>query len=529
MQDMKINSEEQVIRQETTLYAKNISKTFGGNVALSNVNLMIKPGEIHGLLGQNGCGKSTLIKVLSGFHSPDQGGELWVNGKAVKLPLQPGEFSKYGMSFVHQDLGLVDTLTVTENWHLNKIALSKSMNIRWKDVEVDARKTFARYNVHIDPNEVVMNLGPVEKAMLSILRAVEEIHNNKAAMEKKRGLLVLDEPTVFLPRTEVDILFNLVRRIADEGISIMFVSHDLDEVMELTNTYTVLRNGANVKYGDSTTSTKEEIIESILGKKLDTYQVEVKDADHNRHEKPVLSVEGLSGNIVRPSQFDVYRGEVLGVTGLVGSGFEEIPYLLFGDVEGSDGQMTFKDSTYDIADFTPGDAVKAKMALIPADRKIMGGALTLTVMENMMMQSMDHYNPRCLQYKKMNEKADVLMDEYEVHPRDTSLEFGQLSGGNQQKVLLAKWIQENPELLILHEPTQGIDIGARQSIYRLIENSVKSSGMTVICSSSDYEQLEQICDRVLILVNGRIIDELNGAEITKERITSLCYETAFKV
>lgn len=518
-----MTAEEEKFIKSTTLYLKGVSKTFGSNKALDHVDLVIMPGEIMGLLGKNGCGKSTLIKILSGFHVPDKGGELYVNGEKVKLPLAPGEFTKYGMSFVHQDLGLVDSLTVAENWILSDIATTNGMKIDWKMVYSDIRETFAQYDLDISPNDTVSSLGPVQKAMLAILRAVVNLHE---AQTNGRGLLVLDEPTVFLPKTEVDILFRLVRSIAQEGISVMFVSHDLDEVMSLTDSYTVLRDGQNVGNGTTHMSDKNSIIEMILGESLEEYHVEVKDEDIYKGIKPVMEVTGITGNIVKPMDFKVYPGEVLGITGLVGSGFEEIPYLLFGDVAGEDGSMVYDGKKISLNSFTPKKAVNEKMALIPADRKNMGGVLNLEISENIMMQSLQHYRPMCLDKKALREKSNQLVKEYTVHPKDIDLEFGMLSGGNQQKVLLAKWIQENPKLLILHEPTQGIDIGARQAIYNLIEDTVKKTNMSVICSSSDYEQLEQICDRVLILVNGKIVEELVGNEITKARITEYCYATA---
>lgn len=508
--------------KSTTLYMMNISKTFGNNKALDNVDLAIRPGEIMGLLGKNGCGKSTLIKILSGFHVPDKGGTLYVNGKKVKLPLAPGEFKKYGMSFVHQDLGLVDTLSVAENWVLEDISTENNIAIDWKSIKRDVRETFKQYHLDIDPDSEVTSLGPVQKAMLAILRAVVNLHD---AEKNGRGLLVLDEPTVFLPKDEVDILFQLVRNVANQGISVLFVSHDLDEVMSLTDSFTVLRDGKNVGNGSTHMVDKNTVIEMILGEKLQEYHVEVKDENRYEGVKPILETKGISGNIISPMDFKVYPQEVLGITGLVGSGFEEIPYLLFGDVEGAEGKFQFEGKDYDLKKFSPKKAVDSKMALIPADRKNLGGVQTLTITENIMMQSMHRYNPFCLKLNEMNKKANELVNDYTVHPKDISLDFSMLSGGNQQKVLLAKWIQEDPKLLILHEPTQGIDIGARQAIYQLIENSVKEKGMTVICSSSDYEQLEQICDRVIILVNGQIVETLVGNEITKARITKYCYET----
>lgn len=509
--------------KKTALYLKGISKTFGSNKALDDVEIMVMPGEIMGLLGKNGCGKSTLIKVLSGYHAPDKGGELYVNGEKVKLPLLPGEFKKYGMSFVHQDLGLEDTLTVAENWILSDIATKNQMKINWKSINAEIVEVFKKYGLDIQPDAVVSTLGPVQKAMLAIIRAVMELHNSGI---RGKGLLVLDEPTVFLPRTEVDTLFSLVHSIAYEGISVIFVSHDLDEVMALTDSYTVLRNGRNVGHGNTHMSSKDEIIEMILGESLSEYHVELKDSDDYDNKEPLMEIKNFSGNIVRNTSFKVYPGEVLGITGLAGSGFEEIPYLLFGDVKGSEGSFEFENSEYNLHNFSPKKAVAANMALIPADRKNNGGVLNLEIFENMMMQSLKHYRPAFLNKKGIRRKSDKLSREYTVYPNNIDLEFGMLSGGNQQKVLLAKWIQEDPHLLILHEPTQGIDIGARQAIYNLIEQSVKKSGMTVICSSSDYEQLEQICDRVLIMVDGEIVEQLTGNEITKARITKCCYQTA---
>ncbi len=518
--------EVKISKNDTTLYLSNISKTFGGTMALKGVDLVIRPGEIHGLLGQNGCGKSTLIKVLAGFHEPDKGGKLWVNGERVRLPLSPGEFAEYGMSFVHQNLGLIPSLTVLENWNIAEIALGGKINFNWSKERHSAQETFKKYGIDIDANMLVEKMSAVQKAMLAILRAVEDIRRNKIASSKKRGLLVLDEPTVFLPRTEVDVLFNLVRTVAKEGISVLFVSHDIDEVMELTDSFTVLRDGLNVG-GDKTENvTKADIIECILGKKLDEYHVEEKNRNCFEDGGQVIEIRDLSGDIVEHQDFKIYKGEVLGITGLVGSGFEEVPYLLFGANERKSGCMVLNRKEIDIQKFSPTKAVRAQMALIPADRADFGGISDLSVQDNLLMQVLHLFRPARLQKKQMSGKAKQLVDEYEVHPKDETLGFGQLSGGNQQKVLLAKWIQTNPEMLILHEPTQGVDVGARQQVYRLIEKTVKEFGTSVICSSSDYEQLEQICDRVLIFVKGRIVKELVGKEISKEAITKLCYETA---
>lgn len=513
------------LKKDTTLYLSNVSKTFGSTRALNGVTLSIMPGEIHGLLGQNGCGKSTLIKILAGFHEPDKGGKLWINGEKVKLPLAPGEFESYGISFVHQDLGLVGNLTVLENWTLGEMANTNSFNIPWNKRREEMRKIFEKYKLEIDPDENVSSLAPVEKALLAILRAVVTIQSNDVVKKKKRGLLVLDEPTVFLPKTGVDILFSLVRSITKEGISVIFVSHDLDEVMELTDRFTVLRDGYNVGNGVTKELEKDDVIKMILGKDLELYHTE-QAAVNNEDIETAVKVSNLRGNVVYSESFDVKKGEILGITGLVGSGYEEIPLLLMGANEPvNEGMLEIEGKRINLNEFDPVKAVKNEIAMIPADRPNLGSILTLPISENIMMQSYKHYNPFNLQKKKMEKQAIELVKDYEVHPNNIDLNLGQLSGGNQQKVLLAKWIQENPKLLILHEPTQGIDIGARQQVYKLIEDTVKKTETSVICCSSSYEELEQICDRVLIMVQGQIIKELVGSEINKETITRLCYET----
>ncbi|MCR5665649.1 MAG: sugar ABC transporter ATP-binding protein [Eubacterium sp.] len=511
-------------QRETTLYARGIAKSFGSTRALKGIDFVIKPGEIHGLLGQNGCGKSTFIKVLAGYHEPDAGGELWLNGEKIPLPIEPGGFIDYGISFVHQDLGLIPTLSVIENWTLGKMSTNNIKYVNWKKEKEHAKAIFERYGLDIDPETIVMDLGPVQKAMLAIIRAVVSLKVNKIVQEKKRGLLVLDEPTVFLPRAEVNTLFSLVREIASEGISVMFVSHDIDEVIELTDAFTVLRDGLNVGEGITKQVTKDKIIEIILGQKLDKYHVE-EQSEQNFSQDDVIEADNIKGLIVDDISFKVHPGEVVGITGLVGSGFEEIPYLLCGATDYQRGKLSFDHQQHDLSGYTPKKAVHDGISLIPADRAGSGGIGDLTVEDNLNMQVMYKYRPKNLKRKKMHENAVRLVKQYDVRPDDPGMNFSQLSGGNQQKVLMAKWVQESPKLLILHEPSQGVDVGARQQIYRHVADSAED-GTAVICSSSDYEELTQICNRVIILVRGKIIAELVGSQITKENITKLCFQTS---
>ena len=495
----------------------NLSKSFGGARALRGVDLTVLAGEVHGLLGENGSGKSTLIKILAGFHEPDEG-ELLVNGRAVRLPLHPGQFRELGLSFVHQDLGLVESLSVLENLRVAEIAASRSRwRISWRRERARARETFERYGVRIDPGADVRDLKPVERALLAIVRAIEEIRGVAG-----NGLLVLDEPTVFLPKEGIDRLFALVRDAAADGASILFVSHDLDEVREITDRVTVLRDGALVGTVATRETSEIAFVEMIIGRQL-AAMGEVEHVDLS--EKQVgVTVESLTGANVSDVAFEMHKGEIVGLTGLLGSGFEEVPYLLYGARPAAAGRMVLRGDSYDLQRLTPPAAIDAGLALIPADRQTDGSVGSLPVVENVALSVLDRYfNGLALDRRRMRRETRALMQEFDVRPNDPAMPYGALSGGNQQKALLAKWFQTEPRLLLLDEPTQGVDVGARQQIFELIRSSVRERGMHVLCSSSDYEQLALLCDRVIVFGRGRVWRELVGDDVTKERIIEQCY------
>jgi ribose transport system ATP-binding protein len=500
------------------LELRRLSKSFGGTRALRDVDLSVLPGEVHGLLGENGSGKSTLIKVLAGFHDPDDG-ELLIDGEPVRLPLPPGQFRELGMSFVHQDLGLVEELSVLENLRVADIAASRSRwRIPWRRERRRARETFERYGVRIEPSALVGDLKPVERALLAIVRALEEIR----AVGRGQGLLVLDEPTVFLPREGVERLFALVRDAAAAGASILFVSHDLDEVREITDRVTVLRDGALVGTVDTAQTDEAAFVEMIIGRRLAALPT-VEHADLTGTEVAV-SVRGVSGTTVNDVSFDMHAGEVVGLTGLLGSGFEEVPYLLYGARSARAGELAFDGVTIDLARLTPSTATRAGLALIPADRKTDGSVGSLPVVENMALAVLDRYfNGVALERRRMRRETAAVMRTFDVRPNDPALPYGALSGGNQQKALLAKWFQTEPRLLLLDEPTQGVDVGARQQIFDLVRRSVAERGLHVLCASSDYEQLSVLCNRVIVFGRGRVWRELVGEDVTKERIIEQCY------
>jgi ribose transport system ATP-binding protein len=500
------------------LDVRRLSKSFGGTRALREVDLSVLPGEVHGLLGENGSGKSTLIKVLAGFHDPDEG-ELLIDGEPVRLPLPPGQFRELGMSFVHQDLGLVEELSVLENLRVADIAASRSRwRIPWRRERRRARETFGRYGVRIDPSALVGELKPVERALLAIVRALEEIR----AVGRGHGLLVLDEPTVFLPREGVERLFALVRDAAAAGASILFVSHDLDEVREITDRVTVLRDGALVGTGDTRSTSETTFVEMIIGRQLAALP-DVEHADLTGQQVGV-SVKGLTGWNVAGVSFDMHEGEIVGLTGLLGSGFEEVPYLLYGARPARAGRLLLDGRMLDLTRLTPTAATRAGVALIPADRKTDGSVGSLPVGENMALAVLDRYfNGVALERRRMRRETATVMGTFDVRPNDPALPYGALSGGNQQKALLAKWFQTEPRLLLLDEPTQGVDVGARQQIFELVRAAVQERGMLVLCASSDYEQLSLLCDRVVVFGRGRVWRELVGGDVAKERIIEQSY------
>jgi ribose transport system ATP-binding protein len=492
----------------------SLSKTFGGQKALDNAALSVKQGEVHGLLGTNGSGKSTLIKVLAGFHTPDAGSRLLIRGEEHPLPLPPGRARKLGLSFVHQHLGLIPSLSVLENMMLGPLADDQRLFLNWAAQRRRCVAAMARYGVEIDPRATVSSLLPVERALLAIVRAVEELN------EADGGVLVLDEPTPFLPRRDVERLFSVVRRVAAEGAGVIFVSHDVDEVMEITHRCTILRDGRLAGVLTTSDTTKAEFVERIIGRKLERH---VRGAINGEATAAAAQVIDLSGEGVDTVSIDLRRGEVIGLTGLVGSGYANVPYLLFGAKRAGAGSFRHAEGTFDLTTMTPARAIRRGIVLIPGDRANAASIGTLPITDNVTMPLLGNTFPAYrIARNAMTRLALDLGRRFEVMPNNPSLPMDALSGGNQQKVVLAKWLQTKPSLVLLDEPTQGVDVGARAAVFNQIQ-AATDDGAMVLCASSDYEQLEQIADRVLIFAHGRIVAELQGAAISKTAIAELCY------
>ena len=506
--------------RDEALVVHNMSMTFGGQRALDRVDVSIRRGEIHGLVGQNGCGKSTLIKILSGYHHPDPGGELWIDGNPIKLPVRTGASAELGLSFVHQDLGLLPTLTVVENFRALSFSTEVAWRINWRKERVRTEEAFARFELDLNPRAVVGELPAVQRALLAIVRALEELREYTKDDEARGGLLVLDEPTVFLPRENRDRLFDVVRRGVGHGSSVLFVSHDLDEALAVTDRVTVMRDGHIAGTVVSKETRKDQLVELIIGKRLEAF--EAVHREHTLSKAKHVTVDHVTGGTIKDVSFSMEEGEVLGLTGLVGSGFEELPYQMFGASPPVAGTMTIKGVEHELTQMSPSEAIKAGLALVPADRQGSAGIGSLLVRDNVMLQVIDQYRPYRLDRRRYLKGSEAALHEYDVRPPEPLMDFQALSGGNQQKVVLAKWLQAAPKVLLLHEPTQGVDVGARLQVFETVTKAA-GMGMSVVCASSDYEQLEAICDRVLVFHDGQIMSTLVGDEITKDRITEQCY------
>ena len=502
------------------LAIRGLSKAFGGVRALSGADLTVSPGEIHGLLGKNGSGKSTLIKILSGFHAPDAG-SLEIDGRAVPLPMPLGKSEAYGLAFVHQNLGLLADATVLENLIAGDHQRLNPWRLNWRSEAARARKLFDENHLDLDPQAAVADLSPVKRAQLAIVRAADRVNVHRA--HGSAGLLVLDEPTPFLPMEDVRELFAMMRRLTAGGVSIIFVSHDIDEVIEVTQRATVLRDGRMIASFITAQTPRSTIVEAIVGRAVSTDRIVT---PRPRSVFPAIRVSGLTGRTVRSFACAVDPGEILGLTGLIGSGYDEVPYLLSGAAAAVSGSLTMADVARDLTQMTPAAAIKAGIALIPADRQRAGLALDLTLTENATLPLLGRrLSGVLLNHRQLARETIAILAHFAVKADAPGQFAAELSGGNQQKLVLGKWLQLGPRLVLLDEPTQGIDVGARREIYQRIAE-LCASGASVICATSEFDQLEMIAHRVLVFERGRIKAELRGADVTKTAIAQACYEEA---
>ncbi|NEK56397.1 sugar ABC transporter ATP-binding protein [Geodermatophilus sabuli] len=509
------------------LELRSITQHFGSFRALRDVDFRVEAGEVVGLLGENGCGKSTLVKVLAGVNTPDAGGELTIDGRPVPLPLSAGQFRDLGLSFVHQDLGLARTLTVTENLMVGEAGAAASRKpINWRSQRRRTRALLQSYNVDVDPDLPINQLPPVGQALVAIVRAAEELKAYRARGDVGHSILFLDEPTVFLPEDQVEFLFELIRTVVAGGASVVFISHDLAAVRAICDRVVVLRDGqvaGEARIGEVDDRQLVEMIVGPVGGKLVGQAQRRAPGDDLGDAPPRCTVQGLRGGRATGISFAVRPTEIVGLAGLLGSGAEDVPYLLFGARKATAGRMTLDDREIVLPVLDPTTAVRQQVAMVPADRRRDGIAPSLSVGENATILVNDEYTQAGrLQGGRLRELVRRQLERFDVRPRNGNALMGTLSGGNAQKVVMAKWLEINPRLLLLHEPTQGVDVAARAEIYRLIREA-STGGMATVWVSSDFEELATVCDRVLVVADGEVRAELTGDEVTDEAISSAVY------
>jgi ribose transport system ATP-binding protein len=524
---------------------RNISKVFGTNRALDQVDLTINQGEVLGLLGQNGSGKSTLVKILSGVYDPEPGGSLKVGGEDVPLPLPPGQASEIGLSFVYQNLALAPGLTVLENLTLGQRVTTKRgfKLINWASEHKAARVSLERYQVYLDLDQKVGELAPVDQARLAIVRAAEDLRRYRERTGGESSVLVLDEPTVFLPEEEVDRLFDLIRQVVADGAAVLFISHDLNAVQAITDRLVVLRDGRVVGQEVTANVNEDAMVDLIVGASasaraaaVDTSNVTAlvederaveltREAMQSAGDVPgqgeSFKVEHLVDERLHDVSFEIGAGEILGVAGLIGSGAEELPYLLFGARQAFSGTLCLGAERLNVDRLTPPRSVRERIALVPADRAVQGLSQGLTLWENIIMLVEDeHYRGGIFRRGELEKLAREAIDQFLIRPALAYATMGTFSGGNQQKALMAKWLIARPRLLLLHEPTQGVDVGARRDIYRFVKAAATLNNMAVLWVTTEFGELAEVCDRVIVLAQGRHTETLAGEELSEEAISA---------
>ncbi|WP_411826867.1 sugar ABC transporter ATP-binding protein [Luteolibacter sp. AS25] len=482
------------------LQLKNITKTYPGVVALDNVSLDIIEGEVHALVGENGAGKSTLIKTCTGAITPDQG-TIVIKGKEF-TGLTPITSAENGVGVIYQEFNLVDQLSVAENIFLGR-AIRKGLAIDRKAMESEAAKIFEQFDINIDPKELVGNLTLGFQQLVEIAKAISQ----------NARLLIMDEPSAPLTHTEVHALYAMVEKLKANGVTIIYISHRMDEIFRLSDRVTVLRDGQMIKTMNTADTNLDDLVTLMVGRELkETYPAR----KHCITDEVLLTVENLSGEIVNGINLEIKRGEVLGLAGLIGSGRTELAELLFGYKIRKTGRVTLEGK--EVNPRIPKDAIATGIALVPEDRKKLGALLDFSIRENISVSVLE----RISKFFTVDTKEEKKIGEHykqsiNIKTPDLKQKIKNLSGGNQQKVIIAKWLATHPELVIFDEPTRGIDVGAKSEIYALV-NSLVESGKAVLMISSEMEEVMGMSDRILVLHQGKITGELLRKDFNQETI-----------
>lgn len=500
------------MNSDYSISVRSITKVFAGVKALDNVSIDVVSGKVHGLIGANGAGKSTLIKILAGVYHPDEG-QILIDGNEVKIT-DPATSTALGLSFIHQDLHLVEHFNVMQNMLMGEKKDTKLGLIDWKKSTQKIQKVLELVNFTKPLTTKAKDLSTGDQWLIAIAKAL--MHDAK--------FIAMDEPTAALSEAEVENLFRIVRDLTSHGIGVIYVSHRLDEILELCDEITVFKDGKKILYELTSNISKEELITAIAGHKikhLDSITYRFSDAE------TVLQVEHLHDKMdrVKDVSFELKKGEVLGITGLVGAGRTETALSVYGANPLKNGKMTLYGKDY--TPKSPHDAVNSKIVLVPENRRLEGLITNQTVNFNTniptlsvlrVIKNMPFISPR--KSKAVTQEAIKRLQIKVNSPQDPVLS---LSGGNQQKVVIGKWLQRQPQIIIMDEPTQGVDVGARTEIYKLIRSMAEKEGISFLIISSDIEELPGLCDRVIVMAEGTVTGELINDEINSQSMLRLSY------
>jgi ribose transport system ATP-binding protein len=495
------------------LRVRELSKTFPGVRAVREVDLDVAAGTVHALLGHNGCGKSTLIKTLAGVHQPDPGSRAWIDGEELQLG-HPEDAERRGLRFVHQELGLVPELGAVDNiGFVVGFERGRLRRIDWKRQAKVTEELLRRFGFELDPHQPLAAATPAERTAVAIVRAV-------AGWEKGRGVLVLDEPTASLPAHEVNELFRLIRDIRDTGTAVILVSHRLDEVMSIADHATVMREGRVVWHGPITDMTASGFVKLIANGQGD----EAVDEPRERPSHAAVAGDGVAldardvcSRYLRGVSVQVRSREILGVAGLLGSGREELPYVLAGaETDGVTGTFALFGRSF--TELSIARARDLGVALVPADRGRDGIIANFTTRENVSLAGLPELSRRTMVAPAGERRfARHWLEAVSADPNASERHIATLSGGNQQEAVLARWLSVSPRVLLLSEPTAGVDVGARAVIYQQLRKRA-DEGLAVLVASSDVEDLLAVCDRVIVLRDGVVARELERHEMNKSAI-----------
>lgn len=485
---------------------QDMYKSFFGVVAMDGMNFSINEGEIRCLVGENGCGKSTLIKMISGFYAPDEG-SLTINGTPYKR-ITPAESIANGIQVIYQDFSLFPNMTIAENIMMYDTVAKKRPFIHWKAMRKRAVETLERIHFQIDPDLYVSELNVAQKQMVAICRAIVQ----------EARLLIMDEPTTALTTKEVSKLFDVVAALKAHGVSVLFVSHKLDEVLEICDSITIMRNGKNVydsQKGDKVLS-KEEIIFYMTGKRFSNATYDFRDPG----EAPLMEVEHYTmRGAFQDVSFSLRKGEILGITGLLGCGRGELAESLFGLIPADSGSIRINGREAGIFRKVD-DALAHNIAYVPEDRLTEGLHLDQSIADNAVSRIIGRFAGRTglLDIKGLSRQKEESLSSMSVAGMKPQNPAKSLSGGNQQKIVLIKWLASNPDILILNCPTVGVDIGAKNDIHGTVRSLASEKGVGVIVISDDIYEIMQLCNRVLVMKDGKISMETDVRNTTMEQL-----------